>query len=270
MNHTSYTSADFDKQQSAGYTLLVRVGQTADTLAVVDEQAQLKFFAVTNREKPNQEVADLLRCTFGQVKIVVTDQSYSFVPEAVYDADFLPVYQRFLPDDGLIAPQVSLVAPHDIRIIYQLNRLGLEQYTAKFPDAAVYPRIHTYLCGISGHTSSPTPLLAVDKTGDTNVCLCFFNEGKLQYCNDFEIHEPADLHYYMLALLEHIGLTEAKLPILLSGNMVADDAYYKCLTAYSDSLMWADIAALAGVSLPEDLQPNQHQLLSLFGLQLCE
>ncbi|WP_353181995.1 DUF3822 family protein [Parapedobacter lycopersici] len=265
MNHI-YTSTDFDSRRAADYTLLVRVGQSADTLAVVDNQSQLKFFAVAG---PQQQVEALDGLSFGQVRIAAADHSYSFVPEAAYDAALLPVYGRFLVNDGLTVPEVSPVAPYDVRLVYQLNRLGLERYTAAFPEAAIYSKTHAYLCSISGRIQGEERLLTVDITGDANACIGFFADGKLHYCNDFEIHEPADLHYYMLAVLEHLGLSDGKLPVLLSGDIAAGDPYYSCLTTYSDTITWADLEELIGIAGLPDLQQDQHRFLSLFGLLRC-
>ena len=269
MDKQIFISEDFDKQQTTTYTLLIGVEHATVTLAAVDGDANLKFFAMTDPGDPDQQVTDLLACTFKSVKIIAADQGYSFVPDEAYDANFLPVYKRFLPGEGIAAATVSHIPSQAIRLICQINMLGLEPYVERFPGATVYPRIHAYVCGIDKLVDDKEYVLTVDRHTASGIAICCFNKGKLCYCNDFEVHSPDDLHYYMLALRDHIGLSDSRPAIILSGHIANDDPYYKCLTNYSDTLVWANVAQPTGLSLPLDLQHEQHRSFSLFASQLC-
>ena len=269
MDKLVYISEGFNKQEALGCTLLIGVGQPTDMFAVIDSHSGLKFLATGHPDGEPAEVKDLLTYEFGEVKIMAQDLGYSFIPDEVYDAASLPVYQRFLPVEETAAPTVSRIASQDIRLISRLNRLGLERYTAKFPEAAVYPRIYAYLRGIEQLVAESAHVLAIDKTTGSIVNICYFHGGKMHYCNDFEIHSPTDLHYYLLTLVGHLGVEGQQLMLVLSGDFTAGDSYSACLAGFGKTTIWANIAAPVGLSLPADLPLEQHSCFSLFALQLC-
>lgn len=267
----AYTSTDFDGQRSADYTLLIQVTPAENIFAVVDEEGQLKFFtSADSKQVIDTSIANLLNLTFNQVKIVVPDQSYSFIPADIFDESYLAVYQRYLPNDGLTDPLVSAISSLDIQLIYQINRIGLNAYTTKFSQASIYPAIQSFLCGIGNYgTQIDQPILAIDKTGST-VRISFFDSGKFCYCNDFEVNQAADLNYYLLAVLAHFKLEDKQPQLLLSGDIALGDEYNECVKKYSDTVDFADIKQLTGVAVPSVLQHDQHRFLPLFGLNVCE
>lgn len=270
-NYMVYTSTDFDGQRSADYTLLIRVEHTENVFAITDDGGQLKFFTTVDpRQAADTGLTGLLNLNFGRVKIVAPSQYYSFVPAAVFDESYLTVYRRYLPDDGLTDSLTSIISPLDLQLVYQINRLGLNPIIEKFPDAAIYPTVQSFLCGVGTFgTQNEEPLLALDKIGPV-VRVSFFDAGKFRYCNDFEVSEVADFNYYLLSVLTHFGLEGRGIRFLLSGDVAFGDPYYQCVEKYSDTLAFADTAQLTGISVPPVLQKEQHRYLSLFGLRLCE
>lgn len=263
-----YISTDFDGQQSTDYTLLIKVGQAEDVLAIVDEEARLKLLTIVDPQQP-QPVTDLLNLHFDTIKIVAPDQGYVLIPAEVFETSYLPVYSRYLPHEGLAEPQFCSVDSLGINIVYQLNRLGLAPYTAAFPHALVCPAVQSFLCSASAYAQAGEPVLAIDKTG-TTARIAFFDSAKFCYCNDFEVHEAADLNYHLLAVMEHLNLAEKRPQLFLSGDIDADDALYQCAAKYAREVALAESERLTGVSVPADLKLDQHRLLSLLGLHVCE
>ena len=266
----TYTSADFDKERLADYTLLAQVGQGENALAIVDNEQQLRFVTTYDPAAIEQQVNDILGLDFRQVKIVVRDHGYSFIPAEVFDEAQLPVYRRYLPDDQLTEPLVSDIASLGIKLICQINKLGSTPLSDRFPHATVHAAIAVLLHSVASYGTRASGHTVVIHRMASSVGIYFFDSGKFWYGNDFEVYGADDLNYYLLAMLAHLGLEGKQLNVLLSGDIAADDEYHRRIMKYSDRLTFADMKQLTGIAIPMELQPHQHRFLTLFGLNQCE
>lgn len=268
MHKMVYTSRDFDARRSTDYTLLIHTGRSGDVLAVIDDQSKLLRLAVVDSHQ-SEQTAELLQLPFGEVKIATLDQGYTFIPIEEFEVSCIPVYSTFLPNEGLTDPLVCEVTPLGIKIVYRLNRLPVSAYLTSLPDAVVRPAVQPFLAMANAYTQVNKPILTIDKAG-TVVRIAFFDLGKFSYCSDFEVHDPVDLNYHLLAVMGHVGLEDRKPYVFLSGEIAVDDRYYACVHKYAESVELADAAKLSGISVPSDIQPDAHRFLTLLGMNLCE
>lgn len=265
----TYTSADFDKERLADYTLLVSVGHGENALGIVDNEQQLQFVTTYNPATMGQQVSDILGLDFRQVKIGMPNSCYSFIPAEVFDEAQLPVYRGYLPDDYVTEPLISDVTSLGVKIICQINKLGSGPFLGNFPHATVHAAITVLLRSVAGYgTSTNGPTFIIHRL-DSSVGFYFFDSGKFMYGNDFEVHSADDLNYYLLALIEGHGLEGRELNMMLSGDIIVDDEYHQRITRYSKQVVFADVKKLTRITLPMELQVHQHRLLTLFGLNLC-
>ncbi len=264
-----YTSVDFDKEQLADYTLLVGVGQEESTLAIVDNEQQLKFIVTYHPADIDEEIRDILKLDFERVKIVLPCVGYSFIPAEVFDEAYLPVYRRYFTDDGLADPLVSDIPSLGIKLIHQISRIGAELFLERFPHAGIYSSAEVSLHAFAGYgTHASGYTFAIHKMG-LSAGIYFFDSGKFRYGNDFEVHNADDLNYYLLSVLEHFGLENERPGMLLSGDIALEEEYHHRTNKHSDQVVFADIEQLTGIAIPAELQSSQHRFLSLFGLNLC-
>ncbi|WP_257667835.1 DUF3822 family protein [Parapedobacter tibetensis] len=266
----TYTSTDFDAQRLDDYTLLVRIDQDENALAIIDNERQLKFIGVYDPAKVTQQIGDILNLGFVNVKITALDNGYSFIPADVFDEVHLPTYRRYLPNDNLSDPFVSDIPPIGVKLVGQINRLGLVPFLERFPHAGVHSSVQVLLNGVAGYgAKAGGRTLAIHKAA-TSVGFYLFDSGKFCYGNDFEVYDADDLNYYLLSVLEHFELEGKQPDILLSGDLTTDDAYYQRITKYSENIAFADVGELTGITIPAELQQHQHRFFTLFGLNLCE
>ncbi len=265
----TYTAADFDRDRLADYTLLIDVGQQEHAVAIVDQERRLQFLATYEPAAIDQQINDILGLDFGQVKIATGVNGYVFIPADVFDETQLPVYRRYFPDEQLAEPVVADIEPFGIKLVCQLNRIGAADFTMRFPHATTHPSIAVLLRSLSpyglakrGHT------VLIYKAGPL-VGIYVFHSGKLCYSNDFEMHEADDLNYYLLQVLDHLGL-EGMLPeVRLVGDVETGDAYYQRIAKYSERIVFMDTHRLTGIAIPDELGLYQHRFLTIFGLNQC-
>ncbi|MBK1440327.1 DUF3822 family protein [Parapedobacter sp. ISTM3] len=266
----TYISADFDQQHAAEYTLLARIGHEENALAVLDNAGQLKVITAYDPRHTKQEVADLLNLNFGRVKLAVPDGSYSFVPGEAFRESALDIYRRYLPGDGLADTVISSLPALGITLLHHVNQLGLEPFVGRFSHLGIYPVVQPLLAAVVGHARQTAgPFVSINKQASC-VNIAVLDSGKFIYANDFEVFGPDDLNYYLLAVLTNGELIGKQPVCCLSGDIAEDGEFHRRVTKYSEHVVFADSGQLTGVSLPQALQLEQHQYLTLLGLYLCE
>jgi len=265
----TYTSTDFDSDQSQTYTLLVRAEPDAYTLAIVDKHDRLKLIATYHPTAVEQPILELLALDFASVKFAIPSSGYAFIPEEAFEEENLTAYLQYLPDDGLVDIAVSKMDNLNIRMIHQTDKLDTAIFAARFPNRVTYPAMQVLLTNVAREgLAGDRPLLVLDKQG-TLLYVVFFNQGKLIYAGDFKVSEDSDVNYYLLSVLAHLNLENLRPSLLLSGDLSAADSVYRSAKAHGSEIRFADIASLTGIVLPDELQPSQHQFLTLLGLHRC-
>jgi len=264
-----YISTDFNREQSAIYTLLVRVGSHENALAIVGDDGQLKLITTYDPMTIEQEVADLLDLDFAAVKLSLSGSRYVFIPEEVFDETVVQLYLRHLPDDGLASTVVSDIAPFGLKILHQTDRLQAEPFAKRFPGVLTYASTQVLLQSIAGHgLKTNAPALVIDKQAST-LTICFFEGNRFVYANDFDVTGSEDCAYYLVSVSKHLGLEDKRPGICLSGNILADDEIHQWSMANGDGVVFADSSALVHMAIPEQLTSQQHRFLTLLGLHLC-
>ncbi len=268
----TYTSADFDRERAADYTLFIRVGVDDTAFAVVDGERRLKHISTGEASEDGLERTRLLELAFGQVKLAVQSNRYAFVPDEVFDEVNVPNYLRYLPDDGIADATVSTVTPLGIKLIHQTERLGIERFVERFPKMQIFPVIHVFLNSVADYgTHSAGPVWLLDKQSAT-VCIAFFNNGSFVYASDFDMLEMDDFVYSLLSVWEQVGLAgkTEKPKFLLSGDIVEDDEIHRWCSAQGSEVGFIKSETSMDVDIPDEITSHQHRYLTLLGLQLCE
>jgi len=264
-----YTSTDFNREQSAVYTLLVRVGSDENALAIVGDDGQLKLITTYNPIALEQEMADLLNLDFAAVKLSIPGSRYAFIPGEVFDEAAMQMYVRHLPDDGLAETVVSDIAPLGMKVLHQTDRLHVESFTERFPGMLTYAAMQVLLQSIAGHgLNSEAPVLLIDKQAST-LHICFFDGNRFVYANDFDVTGAEDDRYYLFAVVKHLGLEEKRPEVCLSGDILSGDEIHQWSVTHGNEVMFADTGTLVRIAIPEQLISQQHRFLTLLGLHVC-
>ncbi|MEC3879837.1 DUF3822 family protein [Parapedobacter sp. 10938] len=265
-----YTTTDFDGQQATDYTLLIGVGATSNRLAVVDQARQLKFAASYDPANVEPEVIAVLDLDFGKAKLSVSDCRYTFIPADVYDEQQRDTYLRYLPFDGVGATHIADITPLGIKLLHQTNRMGLEAFTARYPNVECYPQVQSVLSAVAARATQGSEPRVIMERHAPWITIGVFDSGRFLYSHDFESANEDDFTYHLLSVVTQFGLADRQPTILLAGDIAQGDGYYDRAATYGGKVELADSGALTGIHLPDDMLPHQHRFLSLFGLYQCE
>lgn len=77
-----------------------------------------------------------------------------------------------------------------------------------------------------------------------------FKEGELQLCNSYDYFAPEDLVYYVLFIVEQLGLDPEEFELKITGDLLPDTETHKLLTTYIRHIQFAPN------SLKLELQPE--------------
>lgn len=264
-----YTTTPFDAQQSTDDTLLIGVGTTIHTVAVVDRDRQLKFAATYTPGDIDPEIKAVLEHPFPTVKIGVLDSHYTFIPSEVYDEQHRETYLRYLPYDGVGATSVVDVPQLNLKVLHQSSRLGWEELASRFPGAVVYPNASGILHALATASEQGQGALVLIDRHESWLTIGILMDGKFVYAHDFEAHGEEDFAYHLASVLEQFELRQQRPTIQLAGEIDEHDGYYGRAVSLGGKTAIADSNMLVGVQVPEAVMPHQHRFLSLLGLYAC-
>ncbi|MEO1417845.1 MAG: DUF3822 family protein [Bacteroidota bacterium] len=169
------------------------------------------------------EKEEVLRKTFWQVDIVLTETPFFLVPHPYRQPEMYPVLARLLLDDGLFPDEVGHypVMEGAATLVYGFppeQSHILEYYLQNF-------RMR-HLAGAILHAGKAwtevRPTFMVMYEGKEGIILATFEEGKLLLCNAYPCRSGSDRLYFLQAARGQLKVNPEKCPILLLGDTVQE------------------------------------------------
>jgi len=220
------TSDLFIHTGADGFSFLVR---NANTLAI--RQFHLHSFnssgthLLIRKIRESVEGNELLQQSFSKTTLLLTDRSFSMIPESVYSdklTDFLYHNKRKHDEKTVVVPVQHKNAFLTFSVAHDL----FDFLTMMFPGAAVsheivmlsqnsealgYPHIHFHF-----------------HAGWFYALSC--NSAGLEFVNTFEYRNENDLIYFILSLTQTLEM--GTLPVILSGRIVKGDNLFNSIRKY--------------------------------------
>lgn len=266
-----YTSPSFDIQHIDRYALLVQAGTKDHVLAVVDDKAHLLLLTTFDLDRLHSQAADVLEAPFSKVRVVCRQNAFTFVPDEVYDEQYLGQYAASIAH-GLGAERVAVtpIPAIGVRQVHAVEPFAYHRFADRFPAAMFVPETSVLLEVAGGRLAKKqSAYLGIDVWG-TRLALYCFKQGHFLFCNTFEMGDENDFNYHVLHTVQTLNLPWENLRCLLSGQIDEHDAYFRVLRKYTDQLEFAETARLSRTVLPSELEQYQHRYLALMGLNTCE
>lgn len=195
---------------------------------------------------------------YGEIKAAVHTSNFIFIPDEWFNAADLSVYSKFLGGDGKIYTK-----HHDELGFNTLFSLD-EKVEKKLPENTKFYPQSSPLLALFSHLSADA--LLIDFTASSfNVLLV--KDKKVNFQNHYEAENPEEFNYFLLLIIEQLGLTDA-IPVYLQGIINEDDDYYNTLLKYFNNLYFFLPAGKQNSELLADMP--KHYFSGLLALDLCE
>ncbi|KLT67364.1 DUF3822 family protein [Pedobacter sp. BMA] len=257
---------DFKADATDNCHLLLKITNDSFSYAVLNkdsEEINLIFDkqGCTNLEqdlKTAFETDQFLSGKYLKVKAAVHTSNFIFVPDEWFDAKNISVYSKFLGTDKELhtIPHAEL----GFHTIYSLNQKienTLPENTAIYPQSSPLLALHKHISEDG---------LVIDFTANSFNVL-FIKGGKIHFQNHYESESPEEFNYFLLLIIEQLGLSEITL-VYLQGIINEDDEYYNTLLKYFNNLYFFLPAGTKNSELLADMP--KHYFSGLLALDLCE
>ncbi|MCZ4223377.1 DUF3822 family protein [Pedobacter rhodius] len=257
---------NFKADASANCHLLLKITNDSFSYAVIDKNSEQinVIFDMQGCENIEQnlksafETDSYLTQKYGAVKAAVHTSNFIFIPDEWFDAGNLSVYSKFLGADGK-----TYTIHHEELGFNTLFSLA-EKVEDKLPEnTAVYPQ-SSPLLALFSHLSGDA--LLIDFTASSFNVL-FIKDKKINFQNHYGAETAEEFNYFLLLIMEQLGLTES-VPVYLQGIINEDDDYYNTLLKYFNNLYFFLPAGKQNSELLADMP--KHYFSGLLALDLCE
>ncbi len=263
-NHNRhYCHNDFNAEQTADYTLLVQIGTTSFSYAVVDQYKLLALdenVSIGELTEPSEEHS-ILFANYKERVIGLPQNGFTFVPVSLFRPDRVTDFARFL---DVKETETVLSQPLDAenQVIYKVDEQIAKTVIEKYG-------INNTVFGAKGWikaTAENNPLnhhIYLDVDND-RVEFLNFKDGKLRFYNSFEFKAADELVYFILFVAEELKLQPQNTALFLSGDISPNDENAERLAKFFGKV---ELNNQKSIDLPREI--TSHSVLTLTALSLC-
>ncbi|KQS37045.1 DUF3822 family protein [Pedobacter sp. Leaf194] len=257
---------NFKTAESINCHLLLKITNDSFSYAVVNkERGQVNV--IFDKQHSGDIEQDLkvafetdahLTQKYGAIKAAVYTSNFIFIPHEWFDADNQSVYSKFLGSEGKFYTQ------HHTELGFNTLFSISEKVEDKLPkDTRFYPQ-SSPLFALFGNLSEDA--LLIDFTASTFNVL-FVKDKKVIFQNHYSAETAEEFNYFLLLIIEQLGLNES-VSVYLQGIINEDDDYYNTLLKYFNNLYFFLPAGKQSSDLLADMP--KHYFSGLLALDLCE
>jgi hypothetical protein len=272
-NNILLVDPEFDPKTAANCTLLLKIMPDSFSYAIIDKSKE-KLQAVYDQQECTDVTNTLtdrlkqdvyLSLPFKEIKAAVYTENAIAVPNELFDPNDLNKYNNFFstPQSGNLYTQPF--ASFGFISIFTLQEFTEKTLASALENCRLYAQNATVL-GLAKNKHQSA--LILDFTA-TSFNAAYIKDGQLIFQNFYEIDNAEEFNYYLLLILNRLGVKPTETTAFLSGIIHEDDANYQCIAKYLDQIKF---------SLPPLEHTDQkilddmpaHYYSSLLALDVCE
>ncbi len=215
------------------------------------------------------EKEELMGYLFRRIKVALPQPLAALVPNRLFQDEELPTYLAALTDlaegEETKADELSF---GEVKVVFQQNVEAAGILRKKFPTAHLYSMATPFIEAAATLKTDTRENFVVLNIYERRLQLAHFNGGKLLFYNSFPFNSASDVMYYTLLVYEQFQLDPAKVPLILSGEVMESSDIYKMLYRYVVDIHFAELPDFINWNKKFNDLPS-HQFFTLFGLNKC-
>lgn len=263
--------------------LIITVDESSVQLSLLEKKSNrfigIEVFGLEKKEEINwKEYLEsisakstiLRKYEFSKVKICITSNKYTLVPEALlhpgdensyFKMNFTGTYDVTIKSSHINAFSLFTVYGVDKKLIAELNHFFQDPKIMHHSEVLLQSSLRI------GRTDSNKKLLLNIRKNEIDVLI---SEGKnLLLLNSFNRNSDEDVLYFTLFACEQLAIDTEKINVYLSGEIEAESNLYKLLFKYIRNLKFVGRDRTVSFGRGFDEIPA-HYYFTLFNLPLCE
>ncbi len=258
-----YRDDDFDAAQTGNCTLLLQLGVSTFTYAVVMQNKLLAFAKNVDISEIDNPTAqhEILLANYEQRIVGLAQQGFTFVPMSLFNADYVADFARYLdvkPNEKVFSQPLDT----ENQVLYKVYENIALKAIEKFGAANMVFAAKGWIKSATANNPLNQQLYLNITTN--NVELLNFKDSKLRFYNSFEFNVPDELVYFTLFVAEELKLQPNQIELIISGDLEMGDQNANKLAKFFDKLTLNDTPTIA---LPQQIA--SHTVLTLTALSLC-
>lgn len=207
--------------------------------------------------------------TFRRIVSGIFQTPALLIPEALFEEQSTESYLHLaLAERTESRPASDQLRLSDTRVVYSLEESLLQSLTSSIQNPQVFH-------GLSGwsdyqlmqYKHEKSSVLAVNVRRE-NLDILAIHSGNLLFCNSFSYESPEDFIYYLLFVMEQLGLNPDLVPVYFSGEIQANSSSYMVSRKYIRHSGFGERPETSSYSYALGKLPA-HQYQSLFTLCPC-
>ena len=216
------------------------------------------------------ENLDSLKKTFREVHIAVEYPKSTLVPKALFEEDQEDTWLSFNHQvTGFESSRTHELQSASAVMLYAVPSDILSALTSAFPEATINSASGTLINGLLTATKEAARdgVLYANVHGAL-VDLVYLEEGRLKFFNVFSYHTREDLAYYVIFVIEQLGLNPDTTVLVLLGDIDKESDHFELLYRYIRNIRLIDNSIMLDDARTADSIPF-HKYFNLLNLVRC-
>lgn len=197
-----------------------------------------------------------------KTKVAILNSLFTLVPNAEFDFDSIESYLKFnvsISQEKNLLFRTEQSELWDLRIVYAVSKSLIKEINTLGEQTSLFHLVTAMIDHIRPQQDSKWSIHNCILNQKTVVLV--HREGKLRLANVYMTEEPLSLLYYNSLITHQLRIKKSELSIGLSGMVQNEDAYYKLLHKYFNTIHFE--------SLQDSDFPASHRYLPLYCIKKC-
>jgi hypothetical protein len=268
----SKTDESFDPFDTGSYSLFVQLSETHVSWCILDNEKN-KYVVLESFASYLQEVAEnipWIRQPFASVCLMIENNRSTLIPSLLFDPAEKQTYLDFVHEkDDSTETLYDRLPQLDIVNVYGASANLLEAGLQVFPGAKTFHHSTALIYSICmNYKNRINREKAFIYVRETDFDLLIFDGKQLNYYNSFHLMAPGDLVYYVIFVMEQLGLNPEETEVALMGNIDMDSEIYALLYRYVRNIEFVKRNTAFKYSYVFNDIPAHH-FYPLFNIRLC-
>jgi len=233
----------FDERQTLNYDLIIQVSTGLVSFTLYDKVINKYMFiasAVTTLTEMIEHYPWISQ-PFHSVKIILEHNRSTLIPSVLYDAMEKEAYLSYSLDidkrENVLSDSLNQM---EILNIYPVSSELLNTIRQVFPSAGICHITTVLIESIwINYKNLITDHMMFLYLREEDFNILIYNSKQLVYSNAFHMRAPEDLIYFVIFVMEQLGLNPEKVPVILMGLIDKDSHCYELLYRYIRNLDFA-------------------------------
>jgi hypothetical protein len=238
------------------------------------------FIEYSFQEKPNphqfrQEVENLLKKDifskkYQRIVVTLANESYTTVPLPLFTEEAAPDYLQLNlgVDTEVEKVKTDKINELEMALIYSMPNALESVLKNSLPPFQLFHNNALLLEALSAHPARNSQELFCVNVRQEVFEIVYFKHKKLQFLNSFPFHTTEDFIYYLLFVMEQLGIPREQGKVYLTGQIDRQSSIFEALYKYILTPVLMESNRDISFSKPLSKLP-EHYYFTLFNQYLC-